>query len=119
MSQSPIVGDALANAVASRLESGHILADSHPEYCGVGLACQGGIFVYAEVNDGQIATEAEYQRNSARGDRMEFHSFASRAYFVAWLSVQSDGSLSGRHLADASLHGNQRLTLKRLQDFAA
>jgi hypothetical protein len=115
---STLVGTALANTVADRLLAGQKLAYSHPEYCGIGLAYEDGQFVCAEVYEGQLMSEGQYQRGLAQGDALEFQAFPSRALFVAWLAAQSDEQFSGRHLPNAWAHDNQRLTLQRLQGFA-
>jgi hypothetical protein len=52
-----------------------------------------------------------------RGELMECLSFATREAFVAWLAAENDALLSGRHLPRVWLHDNQRLTLRRLQQF--
>jgi hypothetical protein len=112
------VGAVLAEAVATRLQAGERLAYHHPEYCGMGLHYSGGAFIYCEVNDGDMPDQQQYQQWKASGNAGEFLAFADRAGFVAWLAAQSDASLSGRDLSQAWLHDNQRLTLKRLQEFA-
>ncbi len=120
MNASPLlVGPALAEAVATRLESGRILANSHPEYCGIGLQHAGGKFIVSEVYDGELFSESQYAQARQRGDQPEFAVFASRAEFVAWLAQQSDESLAGQNLAQEWLRGNQRLSLARLQEFIA
>lgn len=117
-SSSP-VGQALAEAVASRLESGQILANSHPEYCGIGLQYTNGVYIVSEVSDGELFSESQYAQARQRGDNPEFAAFHTRAEFVAWLAQQSDASLSGNELAQEWLRGNQRLSLARLQEFIA
>lgn len=120
MTQShPLVGPALADAVASRLESGHVLANKHPEYCGIGLQHTNGVFIVSEVFDGELFNETQYIQARQRGDQPEFAAFHSRAEFVAWLAQQSDESLSGKDLPQEWLRGNQRLSLGRLQAFIA
>ena len=120
MNQSPpVVGQSLAEAVASRLESGHVLANKHPEYCGIGLQHTNGVFIVSEVSDGDLFNESQYAMARQRGDNPEFAAFHSRAEFVAWLALQTDASLSGNDLAQEWLRGNQRLSLARLQDFIA
>ena len=111
------IGTALANTVADRLYAGQTLAYNHPEYCGIGLAYENGQFVCAEVYDGQLMSEGQYQRGLAQGDALEFQAFPSREAFVAWLAAQSDEQFSGRHLPNAWAHDNQRLTLQRLKEF--
>jgi hypothetical protein len=120
MSQiQPLVGTALAEAVASRLESGHVLAHKHPEYCGVGLQHANGAFIVSEVFDGELFSESQYANACQRGERPEFAAFHSRAEFVAWLAQQSDESFSGKDLPQEWLRGNQRLSLTRLREFVA
>lgn len=113
----PIVGVDLAQAVARALEAGRILADSHRDYCGVGLQYHDGRFIYAEVYDGDLMSERQAQKAQASGAAVQFRAFATRAEFVAWLAAQSDVSLSGQELSDPWLHNNQRLTIARLTDF--
>jgi hypothetical protein len=115
---NPSVGPALAEAVASRLEAGSVLAHKHPEYCGVGLQCFDGVFIVSEVYDGDLLNQQQYQQYRQRGDHPEFMAFQSRAEFVAWLAQQSDQSLSGADLQEWQ-RNNQRLTLARLQGFIA
>lgn len=115
---SPLVGRALAQAVARRLQAGEILAYRHRDYCGIGLGFIDGVFVCGEVFDGELPTAdfvADWQK---RGSVIEFTSFATQAAFVKWLAAQSDESLSGRHLAQSHLHDNQRLSVQRLKEFA-
>jgi hypothetical protein len=113
------VGTALANAVANRLESGKILAHSHPEYCGIGLAYENGVFICAEVYEGQIMSQSQYQRSVAQGEAPEFLAFTTRAQFITWLAAQSDHLFSGQHLPNTWLHHNQRLSLARLHEFVS
>ncbi|MET3133091.1 hypothetical protein AAKU55_003373 [Oxalobacteraceae bacterium GrIS 1.11] len=113
---NPLVGPDLANAVAARLEAGQMLCYSHPEYCGMGLRHTDGVFLYGEVQDGEMMSQS--QSLQAGADRGQLLAFASRAQFVAWLAAQSDLSLSGRELPQEWLRENQRLTLERLRAFA-
>ncbi|MEN9865553.1 MAG: hypothetical protein RL748_1143 [Pseudomonadota bacterium] len=116
---SDLFGLALANAVADRLSSGAILAYTHREYCGTGLAFENGAFIFGEVYDGQLPSPTQVLNMQERGESVEYQSFASRADFVAWLAAQSDDSLSGQNLAQDWQRGNQRLTRQRLQEFIA
>jgi hypothetical protein len=105
------VGTDLANAVADCLDAGSDLANGHAYYCGMGLTKYGETYVYASVNDGEVASpkygEAFFEAEKRDGGKV----FGSRAEFVAWLSVQTDSSLYG--------DGNQRITLERLRSFAS
>lgn len=116
MSNSTI-GVSLAEAVARHLEAGHKLAHSHPEYCGMGLHCVNGVFIYCEVYDGDLLTETQYHNQAKQGDAPEFLAFAERAQFVAWLAGQSDQSLAGLDAQQDWRRNNQRLSLQRLQEF--
>jgi hypothetical protein len=49
---------------------------------------------------------------------MERHVFSTRVSFVDWLAMQTDASLSGSDLPNPWLAGNQRLTKRRLIEFA-
>ncbi|HAT33779.1 MAG TPA: hypothetical protein DCW29_23935 [Janthinobacterium sp.] len=114
---NPTVGAALANAVADRLQAGRALCFSHPEYCGMGLHCADGLFIYCEVTDGELLTQSQYLRRKTDGEAGEFLAFAERDQFVAWLAGQSDLSLSGLDLPQEWLRANQRLSLARLRAF--
>lgn len=114
---SPLIGTALAEQVATRLEQGVTLAFDHPEYCGMGLQFVDGVYVYAEVQDGRLPLPRNLQGGPMAN--MEHAMFTTRDAFVAWLAAQSDQSLSGATLADEFLRNNQRLTLERLQQFVA
>jgi hypothetical protein len=113
-----IVGRDLAMQVADGLDAVGFFGHSHRDYCGMGFCKDGGIYVYAEVADGHILTKAEMEAigGTFPGERLEF---TTRAAFVDWLSAQSDSSLSGMELPDSWLHSNQRITVKRLREFAA
>lgn len=114
--QDPI-GSELAALVADRLLAGQVLADRHPEYCGAGLAFVEGVFVHAEVYDGEILTPSAAARMRQGGQSVECEAFASREAFVAWLAAQTDEALSGLALPDEWRRGNQRVTAARLRDF--
>jgi hypothetical protein len=116
---SAIVGLALAQAVTNQLEQGRVLAFNHRDYCGMGLQYIDGVFMYAEVQDGYLPT-----LNNLQGDRqsgsianMQYLLFHTRAEFIDWLASQSDHTLSGREIADEFMRHNQRLTIRRLQEF--
>lgn len=111
-----IIGKQLATEVTIRLECGNVLAHDHRDYCGMGLRYAEGYFIYSEVYDGQLPLEGEVKNWQEAGD-VERKSFNSRSAFINWLAKQSDESLSGKELANAWLHGNQRLTLERLKCF--
>lgn len=112
------VGVSLAMQVARKLENGAILAHAHRDYCGIGLRYVDGTYVCGEVFDGALPspTEVKAWQESAK---VEWMAFESRPAFVAWLSRQSDDSLSGQHLPQAFAHDNQRLTIERLKKFVS
>ncbi len=114
-----VVGQELARAVAQALQGGKILAETHRDYCGIGLAWLQGQFICAEVFDGEITTPQMAQNMRSRGENPEFQAFPDEAAFFAWLAAQSDASLSGRELPNSWAHDNQRLTIARLQAFVA
>ena len=108
----------LANAVANRLETGVRLAFTHPEYCGTGLGHdEHGLFIHAEVYDGEFPSAMQVLRMEERGESFEYQTFANRTDFVNWLAAQSDASLSGHHLPHEWRHDNQRITRQRLTQF--
>jgi hypothetical protein len=116
MSTSIQVGEALASEVANRLETGVVLAHQHRDYCGVGLRFGEGQFIYGEVNDGLLPLPSECKYWQEAGD-IERLVFPSRSLFVAWLSEQTDETLSGSDLPHTWLRRNQRLTVERLREF--
>ena len=117
-------GYALAEAVATALDRGEVLAYGHRDYCGMGLCLQDGHYIYSQVFDGYFPTDAEWAdwaSWTARVSNDRVHEalrFATRADFVDWLSRQSDDSLSGAHLQSEFLRANQRLDGDRLRAFA-
>ena len=113
-----VVGSDLATKVADAMDAGARLAYAHRDYCGMGLCKDGSVYVYGEVMDGDIPSRAELLawQQPYPGERQEF---ANREQFISWLQSQSDHTLSGVELADTWLHNNQRITVKRLQEFAA
>lgn len=115
MSNTP-VGMTLANAVADQLAAGRSLAHKHPEYCGMGLHCADGVFIYSEVFDGDLLNPTQHQNLTAGGSTVEFQAFPDRAAFVQWLAAQTDDSLSGQGLEQWRVN-NQRLSLQRLTEF--
>ena len=106
------VGEMLATRVADRLDDGAVLTYVHRDFCGMGLAKDEDTYVYASVWDGYPPTIADI-RTVPAGLK-----FPTRDKFIAWLAAQTDESLSGRELDQAFFHGNQRITLQRLQEFA-
>ncbi|MDX2254377.1 MAG: hypothetical protein NW214_02575 [Pseudanabaenaceae cyanobacterium bins.39] len=118
---SGTVGIELAQAVANKLEQGFVLAFNHRDYCGMGLQYTDGVFIYAEVQDGFLP-----KIDNLRGDlqngamtNIQYLLFYTRAEFIDWLASQSDHTLSGSEIADEFIRNNQRLTVKRLQEFVA
>lgn len=106
------VGEMLATRVADRLDDGAVLTYVHRDFCGMGLAKDEDTYVYASVWDGYPPTIADI-RTAPAGLK-----FPTRDKFIEWLAAQSDESLSGRELDQAFFHGNQRITLQRLHEFA-
>ncbi len=118
---SGIVGLALAQAVANQLEQGLVLAFNHRDYCGMGLQYIDGVFMYAEVQDGYLPKLDNLQDNHQSGSmsHMQHFLFHTRVEFIDWLASQSDHTLSGSEIADQFIRNNQRLTIKRLQNFVS
>lgn len=112
-------GRELAEAVASRLERGDSLAYGHRDYCGTGLRFADGEFICGEVSDGELLTSKELKTWSDIPNKFEHITFSQRHEFIEWLAAQSDVSLHGADLRAPQLVGNQRLTLQRLESFAA
>ncbi|UOQ74497.1 hypothetical protein [Hymenobacter cellulosilyticus] len=107
-------GTLLAEQVADALSAGRSLVPYHRDYCGLGLACVGGTYVYAEIWDGQL------QGLNTQDERPAFAlHFPTRTEFVQWLSQQSDATLSRRELADSFYWDNQTITRQRLRQFVA
>jgi len=110
------VGRDLAEAVATKLERGFVLAYNHRDYCGMGLRFADGEYIYSVVDDGELCTTAQLKEQRQNIAEMERLAFSSRRSFVSWLSTQSDESLYGRDLVPF-VAGNQRLSIKRLESF--
>ena len=106
------VGQALAEHVAVLLERGLTIGNAHRDYCGMGLRCVGGKFIYDEVHDGEIIAEADLF-GSRQPVSPRRRVFGDRERFVAWLAGQSDATL--HPWPDA----NQPLTIARLKDVVA
>lgn len=105
-----VYGRALAAQVADALAAGRSLVAYHRDYCGLGLACSHGFFIYAEVWDGQL------QGLNTQDDRTPYAlTFPDRETFVQWLSQQSDTTLSRRELAEPFYRDNQTITRQRLR----
>jgi hypothetical protein len=77
---TPEEAEKLAQEAASLLEQGMRIADSHPYYCGVGIVCIEGLFIYDVVQDGEIDPPGMRYQNA---DRREF---ADRNEFIQWLT---------------------------------
>ena len=117
LSSQPI-GGALASELADLLVRGLRIAEGHRDYGGTGFCYQDGAFLYSNVYDGELLPLGEPLYQSA-GAATERRSFADKAAFVEWLSVQTDRSLAGFELSDAWLHRNQRVTRQRLEKAVA
>lgn len=111
-------GPALAEAVADRLERGDVLSYAHRDYCGMGLRFADGNYIYGEVVDGELPSDAELSTWTMKPSNIERMVFSSRVSFIEWLSKQSDEALSGRTLQPEWLIQNQRITGRRLRSFA-
>ena len=110
------MGMELALRVTARLEQGHELSYGHHSYCGMGLRCAAGVYVYGSVYEGDLPAEGEvrdWQQDYGREEQY----FHRREEFVTWLAAQSDASLAGSHLAEEWLRSNQRVTMQRLRAF--
>ena len=107
-------GPALAEQVAASLLAGHTVVSYHRDYCGMGLAYKDGVFLYGEVWDGQLQSWNTHENRAA-----SLLTFQDRAAFVAWLSQQSDATLSRREMADSFYWNNQPITQQRLAAFVA
>jgi hypothetical protein len=118
---SDTVGIELAQAVATKLEQGFVLAFNHRDYCGMGLQYIDGVFMYAEVQDGFLPTIENLRDDQQSGAMANIQHllFYTRAEFIDWLASQSDHTLSGSAIADEFIRNNQRLTVKRLQEFVS
>ncbi|UOQ55248.1 hypothetical protein [Hymenobacter cellulosivorans] len=104
----------LVQRVAEALAAGRRLVAYHRDYCGLGLACEKGRYIYAEVWDGQL------QGLNTQDDRPPFALvFPDQAEFVQWLGSQSDATLSRRELPDSFYWHNQTITRQRLRQFVA
>lgn len=108
------VGVELAETIAALLEAGVFIHNYHQAYCGMGLRYVDGCFIYDAVEDGWLLSEEDLRKMGPSGPSQR-RVFATREAFVGWLSVQTDESLSGREMADPWYHGNQRITIKRLE----
>lgn len=113
------VGKDIAAKVADRLEKGEELVYRHRDYCGMGLRFVENVFVYGEAQDGYILAPVEISTWSKPPESWEYRTFAGREDFIRWLAVQTDESLSGIDVPKKGTANNQRLTIKRLADFAA
>jgi predicted RNA-binding Zn-ribbon protein involved in translation (DUF1610 family) len=106
---TPPLGIELANRAADYLEAGGEIIYRHPYYCGMGLGYANGEFFYTEVTDGEFGWAEAWD---GRFDYTEGVKFGNRADFVAWLSRQTDGAMSGR---GTRVEGNQRVSKARLE----
>jgi len=114
-----VYGTELATSVADRLQRGDILSYRHRDYCGTGLRFVEGNFIYGEVVDGELPSEAQLLAWTTKPSNMERTVFSSRSSFIEWLATQSDATLAGNGLQPAWLIQNQRITGQRLRSFAA
>jgi len=106
------IGNELAERVATQLDCGHVICNMHRDYCGHGLAKLNDKYGIFEVHDGFLL------------DGYQVVSFLNRNDFIAYLSRQSDYSLSGADSSEKELFttrsfaiNNQRLSRSRLIDF--
>lgn len=104
----------LAEQVAAALQAGRTLAAYHRDYCGMGLEYVRGQFFYGEVWDGQLRDWNTLENRAAT-----VLTFPHQAAFVAWLSTQSDTTLSCREKPLPFYWDNQTITRQRLVAFVA
>jgi len=97
-------GVALARKVAEVIKTYGGIYNVHRDYCGMGLAYHNDTFYYGECWEGFPPND---------------HAFRDEEAFVAWLSVQSDLSLSAHDHPDHFIRLNQRITKKRLEEAIA
>jgi len=112
LSKKPF-GPLLAAQVADRLATGNSMRYSHKDYCGQGLLYRDGCYVIAEFADGEPFAAA-------------VGTWTDKDSFVAFLASQSDFSCSGTDSTSTLFHttephyvNNQRISGKRLQEFAS
>jgi hypothetical protein len=100
-------GVSLATNVAIFLKNGGYIANSHRDYCGMGLIFDAtrDCYVYGSVQDGVDVYPEKV--------------FDSQKKFVEWLSQESDESLCGRETNDEWSLDNQRITRSRLVNLPA
>jgi hypothetical protein len=106
-------GQGLAEKVADYLVQKGDICYSHRDYCGVGLCCRDGEYLYDWVMDGGFY--GGWYPTSPSPIRR----FPDRTSFVAWLAEQSDQSLSGAEERETFLQYNQRITRERLEKHLA
>ena len=109
-------GMELSQRVADFLMQKGDICYSHRDYCGVGFCFRNGEFLYDYVYDGAIGGGPPYPSCPSPIKR-----FSQRSAFVAWLSEQSDESLSGAEepVEALPLCNNQRITRERLEKHVA
>lgn len=73
----------LATETANFLENGMLIADHHAYACGKGLAYIDGVFICAEVEDGEMCGPGQYPYGDP--ERKEF---TDKGDFVTWLEEQ-------------------------------
>lgn len=87
------IGDALATQVANYLEQKQLIAHTHTYYGGMGLGFKNGVYIYARVYEGELASQDE----SVNIPGTDYLAFSERSAFISWLAQQSDQSLDANN----------------------
>lgn len=93
----------LATETANLLEKGMVIADRHAYYCGMGLAYIDGVFIYSDVQDGEICGPG--QGHHGVPERKEFK---DKGDFIAWLES---------HLVSRPLHETTDICFTRVSGY--
>lgn len=110
-------GETFARCIAEYLKEHGSIGHSHPYYCGMGLLCTDGAFVYVQIGDWRPPTIKEALAMAHKGHANECRVFRNEATFVQWLAAQSDRSLNADEYTPMNCVGNQRLSRRRLQHY--
>ncbi len=98
-------GNEIAQNVADFLENNGVIANSHRDYCGMGLIQEDGVYYYCICADGTAFYPQE--------------AFNDQKAFIKWLSAQSDDTMSRKHEPNITPFDidNQCITKERLLNF--